>query len=178
MRFKLIVMMMLVMFLPIAVNTAMGTDYTINIYDYDESLTATISPVGIGTLDILQEGIDTPGEVNWFFSHDVYTVPSYTYNIYEDEDPGILSDRLNVAMLVDGAPAVIIRFESDSLLGGNLDPFIDPTGVLPEVYTLNYPLPGGDNLIVHFESIPEPGTLLLLGAAAISLLAYGWRRRK
>lgn len=177
MRLKMIVML-LVMFLPITVNTAMGgINYTINIYDLDEFMYTTTSPEGLPQPYIVQEGPTTPGEVYWSISHtiDMPTI-TYAYNIYEPEDPLKLSDTLYVALDHMGSVASVTFF-SDSLEEGAISP-LNTTQTLPEVYSLLFPLSGGDNLVVHYESIPEPGTLILLGAAVIGLMAYGWRRRK
>ncbi|MGA2796611.1 MAG: PEP-CTERM sorting domain-containing protein [Thermoguttaceae bacterium] len=176
MKLKMIVML-LAMLLPITVNTAMGgIDYTINIFDNDEFIYTTTSPEGLPQPYIVQEGPTTPGEVYWSINHtiDAATIMD-PYNIYEPEDPLKLSDTLYVALDHYGSVASVTFF-SDSLEEGDISP-LATTQTLPEVYTLSYPLSNGDNFVVHYESIPEPGALLLLGAAAISLMAYGWRRR-
>jgi hypothetical protein len=181
MKSKLIVMMLFAVSLQFLIHTpAYGipppAQYTINIDDASEIMNALISPAGTGNLLITPEQLDTPGTISWDFTHTINTDAVYTYNIFEPEDPQKLSDTLYVSM-DHTANMVHVLFTSDSISEDDITPYVNPTGVLSEVDKVNYQLPYGASLTVTFVS-PEPSTFVLLGACAVSLLAYRWRRRK
>ena len=64
----------------------------------------------------------------------------------------------------------------DTTIGASSDPYYFWDGSIDDVRVYNRALSASE--IGELHSIPEPSTLLLLGIGAVSLLAYGWRRRK
>jgi pectate lyase len=64
---------------------------------------------------------------------------------------------------------------TDLLTGGPLDP-CGPTSGAIGLKAIDGSTVQFDNIIV--SSVPEPSTLVLLGIGAVSVIAYGWRRRR
>ncbi len=177
MKWKLIAIMVFMVFLHLSMYAPANGDaitYTISIYDATEDIGAIRSPE-VGVLNIQEEGIHDVGRVEWTFPHDIATDQTYTYNIFEPENPEILSDTLMVK-LTDLENTVYVKFESDSLSEGDISPYSFPTGYLPEEWSGNFDLGGGDTLHVYFVS-PEPGTLLLLVIATLCVVRYRLRRK-
>jgi hypothetical protein len=163
--------------------TAQAAIISINICDGEnpEWMSASVDPVGSGTLTIVQETPNAPGYVTWVFPHDVVSMFNHDYNIGRGEtptgyDPQYTSDALQVAgdCYLD---QVYVYFYSGNT---NEDPqyAIPNAPNLPEEGTVDIHLDGGDTLRIHYNSAPETSTFALLGIGVFGLVAYSWRHRR
>jgi hypothetical protein len=167
----------------------------------DQASAWTVSPFG-GFGDLGGGGIQiVRPDYQYSFDDSVVGVVS---GIYEDASQTVLSD---VFACMDNSPNTLIFVSGDgTAVGVPYAADIPPDALAAAADFVNYPVvegpvpagPGdellsgwGVTFVVPFANpelgvlnvtvlseVPEPSTLVLLGMGAISLVVYGWRKRK
>lgn len=152
----------------------------------DVQLSGNVSKPGSYTVTQLKNDF-IPAKVT-VPSGDIYTgVPLWTFLDSSDSD---VTDKIVTVQATDGYEVVLSLAELDPALGGNpndLLPYADTGGNFPEDGVARIILPTDNKQgrwvsnveSVQVSSVPEPGSLTLLGVAAVPMtIAAGRRRRR
>jgi hypothetical protein len=133
--------------------------------------------VGLGPVD-LRITVDAPGD------YIVYEKPYQTYNGFIHNISGFCWTDFHFQLIGNGwfnyGSAANDKFASSFVTNTTIDLW---DGSVPQGTDFH---PGfafhanaeGDYIIKEWATVPEPSALVLLGIGAISLLRYGWRRRR